>query len=148
MRAITPLSLIAALAVITASPVFANPLSVGVNETTSLRLRAPAAGVVIGNPAVADVAVHDAQLLFLTGKSFGNTNIMVVDANGYQIFTSDIVVVDNTPNRLTVTRGSGNETYSCSPQCQAAPRAGDSAEFFGLIQEQNEAAREAAAPAN
>ena len=36
-----------------------------------LRISAPAATVIIGNPGVADVTIQDPQTLVLTGKSYG-----------------------------------------------------------------------------
>ena len=56
----------------------AAPLSVEINKTIPVHLRSAAASVVLGNQAIADVAVHDEQLIFITGKTFGNLYFLVL----------------------------------------------------------------------
>ena len=65
-----------AAVVLIASPVAAraetgDPINVNVNMARILRISAPAATVIIGNPGVADVTIQDPQTLVLTGKSYG-----------------------------------------------------------------------------
>src|SRR5690554_1197179 len=65
-------------------------VTVNANMARVLRINAPAATVIIGNPAVANVTIQDPQTLILTGKSFGRTNMIILDANGDPI--ADTVV--------------------------------------------------------
>nr|HPG89139.1 pilus assembly protein N-terminal domain-containing protein [Hyphomicrobium sp.] len=53
----------------------ADPLKVRVDQTIPLKLSQAANSVVVGNATVADVAVHDARTLLVTGKAFGSTNL-------------------------------------------------------------------------
>ena len=122
----------------------AETFQVDLNETKALRLRNAANSVVIGNPAIADVAVHDAHLMFVTGKSFGNTNLLVFDINGRQLYSADISVTADMANTLTVTRGNARETYTCTPNCAATPQIGDSTTFFETVTSQAQTAQEAA----
>src|SRR5690606_37026730 len=58
------------------------PLDVKLDQATRVQLRAPAGSVIVANPRIADVAVTDARTLFITGKSYGLTEIIAVDALG------------------------------------------------------------------
>jgi Flp pilus assembly secretin CpaC len=81
--------------------------------------------MVIGNPLIADVTMlRNNQLMVVTGKSFGTTNLIVLDATGAQVGESTITVVH--PNdKLVVYRGPHRESYSCTPDCMAAVDLGD-----------------------
>jgi hypothetical protein len=73
--------------------------------------------LVIGNPMVADVTMlKNNQLLVITGKSFGTTNLIVLDRGGAQVSESIIRVVAAN-DTLTVQRGPHRESYSCNPEC-------------------------------
>jgi hypothetical protein len=77
-------------------PAFAQdsgPVSVKVNMARILRISAPANTVIIGNPTVADVTIQDPQTLVLTGKSYGRTNMIVLDSRGSAIADTMIEVV-------------------------------------------------------
>ena len=57
-----------------------NGVAVLVDQATLVRLDRPAAEIVVGNPSIADVSVQSSKLLVITGKSFGETNLIVMDA--------------------------------------------------------------------
>ena len=69
------------------------PINVNVNMARILRINAAAATVIIGNPGIADVTIQDPQTLILTGKSYGQTNLIVLDATGNPIADTMIEVV-------------------------------------------------------
>jgi hypothetical protein len=108
------------------------------NESISLMLdraiviKAPpkTAMVVIGNPAIADVSVQRNGVLVLTGKTFGETNMLALDDEGKLISESWLRVQDNNRN-LVVYRGAETESYSCTPDCKPALALGDSDKHFG-----------------
>ena len=104
------------------APALAGPLTVEANKTVPVRLKGAAASVVLGNREIADVAVHDEHLVFVTGKNFGTTNLMVFDRAGNQIYASDVVVTANTSSLVTVNRSGDNSTYACSPSCRPVPQ--------------------------
>jgi Flp pilus assembly secretin CpaC len=73
--------------------------------------------LVIGNPMVADVTMlKNNQLLVVTGKSYGTTNLIILDRSGSQVGESIIRVV-SANDTLTVQRGPHRESYSCNPDC-------------------------------
>ena len=64
--------------------------SVELNKTKVLRLPQAASAVLVGNPNIADVSVHSANTLFLVGRGFGETNLIVLDANGNEMMDAMI----------------------------------------------------------
>jgi Flp pilus assembly secretin CpaC len=105
------------------------PISVKVNMARIPRISAPAATVIIGNPGVADVTIQDPQTLVLTGKSYGQTNLIVLDAMGNPIADTTLEVVEATANVVTVYMGSSRTTLACAPACQPTIALGDDPSF-------------------
>lgn len=113
-----------------AQAAFAEQLTVEANKSVPVKLRAAASSVVLGNKNIADVAVHDENLIFVTGKSFGTTNLLVFDKAGRQVYATDIVVTANSTSLVTVNRSGNTFTYDCAPQCRSAISPGDDPEYF------------------
>ncbi len=105
-------------------------------KTKPLRLKGKAASIVVGNPNVADVAVHDENLIFVTGKTFGTTNLMIFDKAGKTIYSANVVVTTNTANLVTVNRAGDNYTYDCAPTCRAGMSVGDNNNHFSEVSNQ------------
>jgi Flp pilus assembly secretin CpaC len=105
------------------------PVSVKVNMARILRISAPAATVIIGNPAVADVTIQDPQTLVLTGKSYGETNLIVLDSQGNPVADTRVSVVQDVAGMVTMYMGSARMTYSCQPICQQTITLGDDQGF-------------------
>lgn len=90
-----------------------------IDQTEVLHLSRPAGSLIIGNPSVANVAVHDDRTLLITGKQFGATNLIVLDNIGRTIHRSQIHVGENRAgDSLTIARGSDTETLSCTTRCR------------------------------
>jgi Flp pilus assembly secretin CpaC len=104
-------------------------ISVKVNMARILRINAPAATVIIGNPGVADVTIQDPQTLVLTGKSYGQTNLIVLDDMGNPIADSIIEVIQAQADLMTVYQGNARTTFVCSPACQPTIMLGDDPNF-------------------
>jgi Flp pilus assembly secretin CpaC len=121
--------LIAAPAVPGYAETAAAPVSVKVNMARILRISAPANTVIIGNPRVADVTIQDPQTLVLTGKSFGQTNMIVLDSQGNAIADTLIEVVQAQADLVTVYLGSARTTLACAPVCQPTIMLGDDPSF-------------------
>lgn len=120
-----------------ALPAIAGPLTVEANKTVPLKLKGSAASVVLGNRNIADVAVHDEHMIFITGKSFGTTNLMVFDRAGNQLLSTEVVVTVSSSNLVTVNRNGANYTYDCASACRSVISPGDEPEYFdGLMQQQ------------
>ena len=105
------------------------PISVKVNMARILRISAPAATVIIGNPGVADVTIQDPQTLVLTGKSYGAANLIILDSSGNPVADTMVSVVQPTGDTITVFNGQARTTLSCNPICQATIMLGDDQAF-------------------
>jgi Flp pilus assembly secretin CpaC len=105
------------------------PVSVKVNMARILRISAPANTVIIGNPRVADVTIQDPQTLVLTGKSYGQTNMIILDADGNAIADTMVEVVQAQGDVVTVYMGSARTSFACAPVCQPTIMLGDDPGF-------------------
>ena len=108
-------------------------ISVNVNMARVLRINAPAATVIIGNPGIADVTIQDAQTLILTGKSYGQTNLIVLDSAGNPIADTLIEVIQTTDDIVTVYMGLARTTLACEPVCQPTATLGDNTDYTALV---------------
>lgn len=106
-----------------------DPVSVKVNMARILRISAPAATVIIGNPGVADVTIQDPQTLILTGKSYGQTNLIVLDTAGNPVADTIVSVIQDPSDQVTVYLGAARTTFDCQPICQATVTLGDDNNF-------------------
>ncbi len=118
------------------SAAFADQLFVEASKSVPVRINGVASSIVIGNKNIADVAVHNEGLLFVTGKSYGTTNLLVFDKSGRQIYSSDVMVTTNSTNLVTINRAGQSYTYDCSPSCRAVLSVGDEPGHFGTLIEQ------------
>jgi len=108
-------------------------LNVDIDQATLVKLDKPGAEIIIGNPAIADVAVQSGQLLVVTGKSSGLTNLMVLDGAGILIYDRKVFVSADPKGLVTVSKGVSRETYSCAPKCDPSLTPGDSPEYFEAL---------------
>jgi Flp pilus assembly secretin CpaC len=109
------------------------PIDVKVNMARVLRISAPAATVIVGNPGIADVTIQDPQTLILTGKSYGQTNLIVLDAYGEPIADTLIEVMQMQAGLMTVYQGQQRTSLACAPTCQPTVMLGDDNEFTGQV---------------
>lgn len=107
------------------------PISVNVNMARILRINAAAATVIVGNPGIADVTIQDPQTLILTGKSYGSTNLIVLDSAGNPIADTMLEVVQMQAGTVTVYQGTSRTSLACAPVCQSVIMMGDDAGFSG-----------------
>ncbi len=128
------------LAVLVALPTFMVPaivqaestaVSVKVNMARILRINAPASTVIIGNPAIADVTIQDSRTMVLTGKAYGQTNLLVLDGAGSVVADAMIEVVQDQAGIVTVYQGDKRTSLACSPVCQPTIMLGDDMSFTG-----------------
>lgn len=112
------------------APAFARDHAVPADQTTLVRLPADAEAVVVGNPSIADVTLYDARTVFVTGKLFGRTNLIALDAQGRVIHAADVAVGRPERGALTVHRGVEKYSYACADACEAEPQVGDQVEWF------------------
>ena len=112
----------------------AAPISVKVNMARVLRINSPAPTVIVGNPGVADVTIQDPLTLVLTGKSYGQTNLIVLNASGSPIADTLVEVVQDQADLVTVFNGGSRYTYACANRCAPTVMLGD---FTGFTEEQS-----------
>lgn len=99
------------------------PLNVEVDHATRVQLRAPASSVIVANPRIADVTVVDANTLFITGKGYGVTEVIAVDALGRPLFQSQVVVSAGSAGSVRVWRGAQATEMACGSSCSPSVRA-------------------------
>ena len=132
------LAIVAALLAIAIHPAAAanNVVDVLVDQATLVRLERPAAEIVVGNPSIADVSVQSGKVLVVTGKSFGETNLIVMDAAGKVFVNRRLVVQEPRSGFVTMYRGSARQTLYCAPYCTPPLVIGDAPEVFGTVSSQ------------
>jgi Flp pilus assembly secretin CpaC len=101
-------------------PVFAEDdiLRVSMNHARVLRLDRAVSKVIVGNSKVADATVADATTIVLTGRSFGTTNLVLLDADGNPIVDERILVSIDEGNTVRVFRQTERTVLSCTPNCE------------------------------
>lgn len=99
-------------------------IDVMMNQATILKLPRHADTVIVGNPDIADAAVQDASTLVLTGRGFGVTNLVVLDASGTPILDDLVTVSRSTVSTVRIYRRASIQTLSCTPYCEGAYRTG------------------------
>ena len=124
-----------------AAPASADPISVIVDRAKVMRISRPADIVIIGNPAIADATIQDNQTLIITGRSYGTTNLIVLDAAGQSIADEVVTVGPNSDQVVTVYRRASRQTLSCTPECSPTLSLGDNASSFDSTTAQIQAAR-------
>jgi hypothetical protein len=104
-----------------------------IDQSSLLRLDRPAAEIVVGNPSIADVSVQSGKVLVVTGKSFGETNLIVVDADGKTVANRRLIVQEPRIGFVTVYRGDERQTLHCAPYCAPPLVIGDAQSNFDRI---------------
>jgi Flp pilus assembly secretin CpaC len=121
-------------AVLAAAPVrAAEDLIVKYDQSQLLRLPKPAAEIIIGNPSIADVSVQSGNLLVVTGKTFGITNIIALDAERNVIHDQRVLVKRDEGKVVNLVRGTERQSYNCTPQCNPSITIGDELRYFEAI---------------
>lgn len=105
-------------------------LTVTIDRAKVVRIARPGDTVVVGNPGIVDAAIQDARTLILTGRSFGVTNLIVLDKEGDPIIDETIVVRGHEVNTVRIYRRSLRETLACAPVCEPTLTVGDDNTIF------------------
>jgi Flp pilus assembly secretin CpaC len=101
-------------------------ISVEIDQAQRVQLRGAAGSVIVGNPAIADVTVVDANTLYITGKGYGVTEVIAVDTIGRPVFQSQVVVTaGDGSGRVRVWRGAQSTEMACAASCSPSVRAAD-----------------------
>jgi len=110
---------------------------VTVDQAKVFRISRPAATIIIGNPSIVDATIEDDQTLVLTGRSFGVTNLIILDEKGDAVIDQAVVVRGSETNTVRIYRGGNNrETLACAPVCESTVTIGDNSGTFANASEQ------------
>ncbi|WP_202981257.1 pilus assembly protein N-terminal domain-containing protein [Labrenzia sp. CE80] len=112
-------------------------VSVTVDRAKVFRIDEPASTVIVGNPFIADVSMHDRYTVVVTGKAYGSTNLVILDDANKPIIDEVIIVKASGENTVSVTRNAARTTYSCAPVCEPTLRMGDSEDAFASAAQQS-----------
>ncbi len=136
-----PTSILVSLAIVSgwagAQPASAADLIVRYDQSQLLRLPRPATEIIIGNPSIADVSLQGGNLLVVTGKTFGITNVIALDADRNVIQDQRVVVERDDRRVVNLHKGGTRFTYSCSPNCETNLTIGDDKGYFEMVQKHN-----------
>jgi Flp pilus assembly secretin CpaC len=110
-------------------------VDVTIDEARLIRLDGDAAQIIVGNPAIADVAAQSPRLLVVTGKSYGATNLIVLDREGLQTYHARLAVGEGRAQQVTVYRGVSRQSLHCAPDCQRVLSVGDDKAHFEQLAE-------------
>lgn len=130
---------VAGFAVAAAGASKAEDLIVKYDQSQLLRLPRPAAEIIIGNPTIADISVQSGNLLVITGKTFGITNIIALDADRNVIQDQRVLVKRDEVKVVNLHRGAQRQSYNCTPQCNPSITVGDEQAYFDTIQKASQA---------
>jgi hypothetical protein len=111
----------------------ADDLVVKYDQSQLLRVPRAVTSIIIGNPSIADVTVQSPNLLVITGRTFGITNVIALDSDRNVIQDQRVVVVRDGTSQVSLYRGAKRETYNCAPACNPSLMAGDDAKYFGEV---------------
>jgi Flp pilus assembly secretin CpaC len=115
------------------------PISVVIDRAKVMRISRPADIVIIGNPAIADATIQDNRTLIITGRAFGTTNLIVLDASGEAIADEVLTVTGTNDGIVTVFKRANRETLSCTPDCSPTMTIGDRHDTFETTTQQIQA---------
>lgn len=105
-------------------------LEVTVDRASILRAPQGMATVIVGNPFIADITSQRNGVLVVTGKSYGTTNVMTLDASGQVLSETLVTVTRGQDNMVTVQRGVTRESMACNPRCEPVLSIGDTKDRF------------------
>lgn len=126
-------AMVALAAIVLAGNAKAADLVVSYDQSQLLRLPRPVASVIIGNPSIADVAIQGGNLLVVTGKTFGVTNIIALDDERNIIQDQRVVVQRDEVRTVNLSKGGMRQSYSCTPNCSPTLTIGDDTTYFETI---------------
>ncbi|MDX2308904.1 MAG: pilus assembly protein N-terminal domain-containing protein [Hyphomicrobium sp.] len=128
------LAVLATAGILLSAPAMASDdLVVRYDQSQLLRLPRPVAEIIIGNPSIADVSVQGGNMLVVTGKTFGITNIIALDAERNVIQDQRVVVERDDRRIVNLNRAGQRQSYSCTPNCSPTLVIGDDVDYFDKV---------------
>jgi Flp pilus assembly secretin CpaC len=87
------------------------------DHSTRISLSGPAGSVIVANPNIADVNVVDSRTVYIVGKGYGNSSVIITDQMGRSMFDGEVVVTPSQKGAITVYKGLTPSTVVCSNIC-------------------------------
>ena len=110
----------------------AEVIEVVLDQVKIIQMPENAVTLVIGNPLVVDVTMlRGNNTIILTGKGFGQTQVVALNAAGDAVGESLIKVSADDTKNLIVQRGVERESYHCNQRCQLTYALGDATRHMG-----------------
>ncbi len=91
-----------------------------------VRLDRPAGTILVGNPLIADVTVLGNDTLFVSARTIGSTNIIVLDKQGNELVTYEVFVREPRTKRVVLNNAGETQNFQCAPNCERALTQSDS----------------------
>lgn len=123
-------------------------LKVIVDRAKVLRFERSARTIIIGNPLIVDATLQDSRTIVLTGRSYGVTNLIVMDEAGEPIIDETVVVGAHEQKTVRIYRRTNRETLACSPVCEPTLTIGDQKDTFDNALEQVQRRNALSVPSN
>jgi Flp pilus assembly secretin CpaC len=101
------------------------------NHSMRISLTGAAGSVVVANPEIADVNVIDSRTVYIVGKGFGNSSVVITDQMGRSLFDGEVVVTPSQKGAITVYKGLTPSTVVCSNICTSDMQAGQAGASAG-----------------
>lgn len=130
-------AVLTAALVLEASKAAAEDLIVYYDQAQLLRMPRPVAEIIVGNPSIADVTIQGGNLLVVTGKTFGVTNVIALDSERNVIQDQRVIVERDLQGVVNLHKGTARYTLACAPTCQTTLTVGDDAGHFDIVKKQN-----------
>ncbi len=107
----------------------AQPLIVYTDQSQIINLSRAAGVVVVGNPSIADATIQG-NSVFLHGRGFGTTNVIILDEDGGHLANFEIDVQLGGRNNVALFKAGGLQSYVCAPDCETQMHVGDTPGHF------------------
>ena len=105
-------------------------IAVTLDQAKIAKLPSGATTLIIGNPMIADVTMlKNNNSMVITGKGFGQTNLIAIDAEGSVIEEAQVRVLP-AKTVLVLQNGSSRISYACNPECMPTVQLGDDDKMF------------------
>lgn len=105
-------------------------IRVQIDYSKLVQLKGTPTTAVIGNPAIADVQLLEGGVLFIQGRGYGTTNLIILDGAGKTVMNTTVVVTPPEGGTVAMYRGSNVNNYACSPRCVRYPMPGETQEAY------------------
>jgi hypothetical protein len=111
-------------------------IAVTLDQAKIARMPQGTATLIVGNPMIADVTMlKNNNTMIITGKGFGQTNLIAIDAGGTIIEEKQVRVLP-AKTVLVLQSGSSRISYACNPACMPTVQLGDDDKTFKDVGEQ------------